>query len=203
MEVIWTRTIDTEASARAWRQLGLFGGIPAGVALAIALIFGGFWTFLGVLIVAAIVLALWASWVFFNQLGKRMNPTVSLDGNELVWARRRVPTGDVVLWSTFHTEASMSLADNQDASGHLGAIRFRLRDESESEFLWANLPDEDLESLKLAVAPHVTAPWTPDRFMDRDDPGPEAVATAAPSGRTTTRERSTVTRFIVGRGFRA
>lgn len=161
MEVIWTRTIDAEASARAWQRFGLFGCIPAALALVIALIFGGIAAFLGVLILGAFVLALVAGWIFFKQLGNRMNPTVSLDGTDLVWARRRVPTGDVVLWSTFKSEVQVQLREHRHTSRSMGAMRFRLRDGSEPEFLWPSLPEEDLEGLKAAVTPHVAAPWIP------------------------------------------
>lgn len=165
MTVVWERKSDSAGAARRWSRFGLFFGIPAALGLVIAAAFGGFGPFLGVLIVVVLAGLLVGGGIFFRNLGSRMNPTITREGDELVWARRRVPIAQVTQWSTFMGSVAMAMPSPgfgaMSAKSDMGYVRFRTTDGSDTEFAFPHLTPAELETLRAALTPHLPLPWRP------------------------------------------
>lgn len=164
--VIWRRSIDPSVHNRRWKRFGLWYCLPVVVVLAAMAVFMGPWEALGGLILFGGFGLLVAGWIFFKSLGQRMNPEIRFDGEALLWARVRVPLADVARYSTFMSSVQgppAHVASNPAAqirhSVKIGVVRFGLASGKEVQFQWAELPEHELESLRVALDPLLPGRW--------------------------------------------
>ncbi len=81
--MIWERTIDWDLQAKRRRQFVRFFVAPAFLAMLIALVAGGVWEMLGVLIVALLFGLLVRAWIELRNLNRRRFRTLRVIDGEL------------------------------------------------------------------------------------------------------------------------
>ncbi|MGD9935603.1 MAG: hypothetical protein AB7T37_18045 [Dehalococcoidia bacterium] len=163
--VIWRRSYDSSVHNRRWKRFGLWYCAPVFLVLAAMAIFMGPWEALGLFILVGGFGILVAGWIFFKNLGQRMNPEIRFDGEAVLWARLRVPLADVQRYSTFMSSVDGPPAFVGDSavqvrnSVDIGVVRFGLPDHKEVEFKWPELPEDELDGLRAALDPLLPGRW--------------------------------------------
>lgn len=174
--VLWQRSIDPDAQSRRWRKLALYYGLPVGVALLAGLLLGGVGALLGLLIFLGLFGLMLAAWILLLGHNERVNPEILLEDGSLSVGRRRVRVDEVEAWTTAMTKASTSVgAPNQvSQSFTLAKVFLRVpvvRDGARAtrpdggpafdvvEFVWPSLSREELDTIRVALEPHVPGPY--------------------------------------------
>ncbi len=187
--VIWEREIDWGLQAKRRRQFVQFFVAPALTAMLIALVAGGVWSMLGVLIFAALLGLLVGGLIELRNLNRRRFGTLRVIDGELALDnfKRRVPirqvqrftTEMVTIDSTTNTGGSTVRSSMQ-----AGAARFlikldqtrrgRFSDTSHDwiDFKWPLMPPDQLDGVRAAIEPELPVAWTdPESFQARVEDG--------------------------------
>jgi hypothetical protein len=176
--ILWRRTIDVDAQRRRWRKLALFYGLPSGIALLAGAAIGGMGAFLGLLILLGLFGLLLAAWIVLIGHNLRANPEIVLDDGFLRAGRRQVRVDEVEAWTTAMIKASTSVgAPNQVShSFSLAKVLFRIPVHRNGRrarrpdggpafdvlgFVWPSMTAEELETIRIALEPHVPGPYVP------------------------------------------
>ncbi|MCA9829352.1 MAG: hypothetical protein R3B97_00340 [Dehalococcoidia bacterium] len=164
--VIWARSVDRHKQRLRWKRFGLWYCAPVLLLLVPMAVFAGPWEALGAFILLGGFGLLVACWIFFKNLGQRVNPEVRSDGITLFWARRRVPLAEVQRYSTFMSsvEGAPAFVGGDSAaqirhSVEIGVVRFALPDGKEVEFKWPELPEAELDTLRAALDSLLPGRW--------------------------------------------
>lgn len=188
-QVVWEREIDPAAQAGRWRKLGLFYGAPMAVALVVASVLGGLGAFLGVLILLGLFGLMLVALVFFTNFNARANSRIKLGDGHLVMGQRRVDLARVEAWSTRASAerwavSSVALRGNPMAGNAITAevlFRVAVHDQNGQReiwpngrpafevvgFSWAEMPPDQLDRLRAALDPYITAPLVhPDNLRN-------------------------------------
>ncbi len=187
--VIWERTIDWNLQAKRRRQFVRFFVGPALLALLIALVVGGVWAMLGVLIVALLAGLLVGAWIELSNLNRRRFRTLRVIDGELVLdnVKQRVPIRQVQRFTTQMMEIGSTTSaggTTVDSSIAAGGARFlikldeirrgRLTDTSHDwiDFKWPLMTPDQLEEVRAAIEPELPVAWTdPEEFMAKVEDG--------------------------------
>lgn len=155
--IIWTRVIDWEAQrARRQKFLRFYVG-PSVAALVVALLVGGFWAMLGVLIFLGLVGLLLGAWVEMTNFNLRSNRELRVEGRELVLGKRRIELDRVRCFTTHMRTASTMVGGSYDASSEVGVAVFFLPDGQtdlsgkEIDLVWPKLEESELEPIREAL----------------------------------------------------
>ncbi len=187
--VIWQRTIDWDLQSKRRRQFVQFFVAPAFIAMLIALVAGGVWSMLGVLIFAALFGLLVGAWIELRNLNRRRFRALRVIDGELVLDnfKRRVPIRQVQRFTTeMMTIESTTYAGGSTVKGSMGvgAARFLIRlDETRRgrfadtshdwiDFKWPLMPPDQLQQVRSAIEPELPVAWTePENFEARVEDG--------------------------------
>lgn len=176
--VIWTRNIDLAAQRRRWRMFRRVVVLP-GVLLSAGIgLVRGWQEGLGGLFLLALFAGLIAAWIWLISFNERQNAEIVLtaDGHLKLGRKPRmpaVPVADVRVWSSGATRTSNSLANQRShANKHvdLAVVSFRFRSGSSItepvRFAWPSMPTAEIDEIREALEPHITAPWVPLSQLD-------------------------------------
>lgn len=164
--VVWHRRIDLDAQRQSMQRFWKFYALPAGVIIVMAGLIGGVGAAAGLLILLGLFGLLLFVWVWLRGRNERTNPMVTRDGNDLCWAKRRVPIDQVTRFSTFTSTATMNVAQTTtpggvNATATLGKVRFVLVDGADVDFVFAELEPEQLDELRAALEGVLPGRWRP------------------------------------------
>lgn len=179
--VIWRREVEDDRIAGRWSKFLRFYVAPTAVVLLIGLIVGGAGTLFGMAILFGLFGLMLGALVWFKNLGAKQNETIVLDGDDLVFGRRRLDLRRVESWTTRADDVdwgvgSQLLFGNAMAGNSITAqVVFRLavvdehgrrgvRADGGAAFelvrlAWAEMPGDHLERLRHTIAPHIRAPY--------------------------------------------
>lgn len=174
--MIWERTVDWELQAKRRRQFVRFFVGPALLALLIALVVGGVWSMLGVLIVALLSGLLVGAWIELRNLNRRRFRALRVVDGELVLddVKQRVPIRQVQRFTTQMMEIGSTTyagGTTVDSSIEAGAARFlikldeirrgRFTDTSHDwiDFKWPLMTADQLEEVRAAIEPELPVAW--------------------------------------------
>lgn len=165
--VIWERTIDREIQRQRWRRLLRWYVVPVVVLAAVFAITLGVGAALGLLIVAGLFGLLLTGWLWITNLNERSGATIRFDGRRLGW---RAVTIDVEAVSAFSTysgkmagplSASSSWRSGNRIAIDCGYARFRMADGSTAEFMWPNMPPDQVDGVRHALDRVLPGRWQP------------------------------------------
>ena len=177
-QVVWRRSFDEHARGRRRRKLLLWYGLPGAVVLAVGFALGGTGPFLGLLILLGLFGLLLFAWMELLSHNERMNPEVRIEGDTLVVGRRRVNIDHAEAWSTAMATQTTSVGAPSHSTSRfqLAKVLIRvpvMRDGVRATrpdggqafdvvgFAWPAMNADELEELRVALAPHLDAPWVP------------------------------------------
>ncbi|MDJ0522231.1 MAG: hypothetical protein QNJ90_09175 [Planctomycetota bacterium] len=171
-EVIWARQFDKAASKQRWRKFRRWFLLPLIVVLAIAFAAGGVGAFLGVLILAGALVGMVAVMYLLRDVTLRQNPEIRLADGQLVAGQKSVKVADIERWTTHRytkvertnlgrpeTLVGFRVASYEDGKRGTradGTPAFEIQ-----AFTWAQMPVEELETVREALEPHIPAMWVP------------------------------------------
>ncbi len=171
---VWQRQFDEGAASHRWSRFVRWFVAPSAAIGLLALILGGPWALLGVLILLGSVGALLALWIWIYDKGLRANRTIDLIDGKLVLGRIEAPIAAIEAWTT-HKSTSVGTVTNGVASGGPSAqVIFRvpvMRDGVRGlrpdggpafelvRFPWPEMTSDELAGIRQALAPHISAPW--------------------------------------------
>ncbi len=181
--VIWEREVDWDLQAKRRRQFVQFFVAPAFVAMLIALVAGGVWSMLGVLIFAALLGLLVGGLIELRNLNRRRFRTLRVVDGELVLDnfKRRVPIRQVQRFTTEMVEIESTTntgGSTVRSSVAAGAARFLVKlDETRHgrfsatshdwiDFKWPLMPPDQLQEVREAIEPELPVTWIdPEDFQ--------------------------------------
>jgi hypothetical protein len=187
--VIWERSIDWDLQAKRRRQFVRFFIAPALLAMLIALVAGGVWPMLGVLIVVLLFGLLLGAWIELSNLNRRRFRTLRVTDGELVLdnVKQRVPIRQVQRFTTEMIEIGSTTyagGTTVDSSVEAGAARFLIRldeirrgrftDTSHDwiDFKWPLMTPDQLEEVRAAIEPELAVNWIePESFVAEVEDG--------------------------------
>ena len=159
--IVWKRRYDVAVHAQRERRFWLFDAAPAAAVIVITAVVAGFGGAAGLLILFGLFGAMLYVWVWLTSRNERTNPTVTLEGGRMHWAKHSVPIADVVRFSTFMGSTAASISPNTTARASLGKAKFLLIDGSDVEFAWAALEEAQLDELRAALETVLPGRWRP------------------------------------------
>lgn len=171
---VWQRQIDEGAASRRWSLLVRWFVVPSAAIGLLALILGGPWALLGVLILLGSVGGLLALWIWVYDKGLRANTTIDLIDGKLVLGRIEATVADIEAWSTHKSNSVGSVNNGVSTGGPSAQAIFRvpvMRDGVRGlrpdggpaydlvRFPWPEMTADELAGVRQALASHITAPW--------------------------------------------
>lgn len=167
--VVWKRQIDEAAAGRYWRKFGLWYVGPTVVGALLALVLGGPGAMLGVLILLGGIGALIALMIWLFDKGRKANAEIRLVDGQLVDKTTAVRTSDVEAWTTHKSRVAGSRGPTAHVFFRVPVMRDGVRGVRPDggpafdlvRFPWPEMTAEELVGLRLALEPHLQAPWVP------------------------------------------
>ena len=155
MDIIWERPVDLDKQRRNLRLFWLLYGVPAGLIILVGGLIEGLGGAAGLLILLGTLGAMIFFTIWLMNRTKRTNTVISREGDELCWANRRVRIDQIERFKVVMKQASMSMVgitgSHTNAAADLGVAEFFLVDGSSVEFVFAHLPHEQLDGLRVAL----------------------------------------------------
>lgn len=94
--------------------------------------------------------------------GRRRNPDITMEGREMVWAKKRVPIDEVERWSA-RLQTTRSSNGTVSSSMTIGVVRFKmLGEKKETTFTFPHLEKLELAELIAAIDPVLPGRRTDD-----------------------------------------
>ncbi|QRN80570.1 MAG: hypothetical protein JK586_02975 [Nocardiopsis sp. BM-2018] len=163
MDLIWERHIDPADQSARWRKLRAWFLPPAVAVVAVASFTAGVGGALGALIIVGIVGLLLVGYIVFKGLALKIEPPVHRDSHEIVCGITRVSIDQMAHWTTYIWTAREQALDWKTGGGasnvDLGVVRFTMIDGREVMLTWMELTQPEIDELRDALTPHLTAPW--------------------------------------------
>ncbi len=164
--IVWRRRYDEEAHSRNLQRFWNYYALPVAALAVVVAIFVGVGEAAGVLILFGLFGLMLFVWIWLTGRNERVNPTVVLEGGQLHWAKHSVRVNEIVSFTTYMGEASMTVAHNTtpggvNATASFGVAKFVLVDGEDVEFRWAELGDEQLDELRSALEQVLPGRWRP------------------------------------------
>ncbi len=171
---VWERQIDEGAASRRWSQLLRLYVMPSLAIGVLALVLGGPWELLGVVILLGSIGLLLALWIWIYDKGLRANTTIDLIDGKLVLGRYEASIADIEAWTTHKSNSVGSMTNGVSTGGPSAQVIFRIpvmRDGVRGvrpdgglayelvRFPWPEMSSDELAGVRQALTPHVRAPW--------------------------------------------
>ena len=160
LDIIWHRRIDFDAHRKRMRRFWTFYALPAALIILVGGIVDGLGAVAGLLILLGLFGAMLFIWFWLIDRNERTNPVITREGEDLCWAKRRVPLSEVQRFTTCQSSTSVHTS-GVTTRAYQGIARFLLADGEEVDFVFAELGEEQLGELRTALEGVLPQRWCP------------------------------------------
>lgn len=165
MEVIWERRIDPAGQVARWGRFRTWFPVGALAVITVAGLSSGPAGALGGLIVVAIVAVLLVGYIVAKGLALKVAAPIRRVGDAIVSGVYRMAIDQMTHWTTYIWTTEEQARSRRVARGgpffDVGIARFHMADGREVTLTWPELTQAEIDELRHALAPHLTAPWVP------------------------------------------
>ncbi len=158
--MIWRRTIDEARQRRRTRWLLRFA-IAAAVVAALVAVLVDPGSALGVALIAGFLGAIASVFIFAAGAQARVGKTIDVQGTSLVCGRVTVPIPEVTAYTTYSSEEVAGVANGKSVKVRFGFAVFQLADGSTRAFKWPNMPEDQIDGVRVALDTVLPGRWQP------------------------------------------